>query len=1803
MKTKIKLLDLTLIGVLYAGGAATPGFAADAYSHSNTDELLEHLRQVSGSAPASSASASARPAPSASTYPRSTSQCTDDTCSSTEDLVEHLRERANPSGIAQVRAPATSASSVSHAPSTHALAKPSSLGKTPGRAALIVSQPVKAAAPRAVAQQAAIARKKSNVVVPRPPVDHTISAISPPVHSSVHKTSAPMAATAAAQVVPTNTPPAPHSPNPVAAVNSGVIVPRKASFRQVSGSSEVTSLKPDSHHPASRGNAPLPTAVAATRPAGPTPAPQAPAGVAVANNSVIVPRKPTSAQAAPSSASVVSPVASPSASAHAAVAHNAAVAAPVAADLHPSSTPAPQPNVPAGSSAAGDLAIVPRKPTTSQATAAVAQTSTSVQQHPVTHDVVATRITPAAIAPIVALPSTPLTPTKQNTQITAATSTVPLATTATTATTAPAAPAAPVPTAPAAAEQAATAPTAPTATAATTPAPAPQAPVTVATDSFIEQRKPAGANSAPNGTSAPASDAVINTPAAGYASTPADMASTGPNDSSPVPLAVAEVGAPKKNAIGLVHTGPGDIPDVIASEHPGNSAGNTNTNTISAKIANANCGDDGCTSPEGMLFQVSTRGEEHPVVPGNSPSELQANRRVDIAVPDSPAIPPQPGIAKINGRFSIDLPDGGVVWATEDPALSQPSLNVQAGSSVPFDNGRILKPVQFQGYTNYASFMRKIEVRIYRGDDDDLVTPLAVIHLPLAGVTKAEWNGTLPPGLNLRAGDTLKYVTRAYAADGNFDETVAQSLQLQTPKDYDRGAQQTRDQAQRALGESLSTDQAQSLKLQSTVFGQNALRVQNIRIYGSRVRIYGRDVPRTYSMKINGQDFPVDQQGKFVAEFLEPIGRHTYTVSVKPPEAPPVEKTLDVNVTGRYSFLVAMADATVSRKGSTDSVSSGVNTENSKDNFVTDGRLAFYSKTKFAGKYLLTAQADTTDRDVHDIFSGFFKADNSPQDVFRNLDPNLYYPTYGDDSTTYRDVDTQGRLYLRLDWDQNEALWGNFSTGFTDTEYAQYNRDLYGAALSWRSHDATVLGDAKTQVKAFGSQAQSVAGHNEFLGTGGSLYYMHQTDILPGSEVVTLEVRDRTTGRVMSSTTMSRGADYQIDNLQGRIILTRPLAQVTRSDITSITRDAPLDGYEQILLVDYEYTPIGLDTNDVTAGLQGKQWFGNHLAVGGTYVNEGRDSGDYTLEGADVTLQQGRGTYLKLEKSHSEAAVAPILYSDNGGFSFLQKNPINGPQSGDAESIEGRANLHELGLTQNDWTLGAWWRNVDSGFSAVSFDTGSQIREYGANFLGYVTKNFSLYGQYSYAENDGEVLKQNQLTAQWRFDEASQIGFELRQLSETNLDGSTANPLLAAVSYDFRYSPSLDLYTIGQYTLSDDHGAYQKNNLVTVGAKYLFANKSSVGAELSDGSRGYGALVNADYQLTTDHDLYSTYRFTTDTTAPDPLFNPDQQAGWTLGQRWRLSNQVNVYNESQFLKDPTENNASGLANTFGMDLYPAVGWKLGFTLQEGKLDATDGEVSRHAYSVSGGRTDERTDWVSKIEYRQDTGAEQRDQWATTNRLLYKINEDWRLAINANYANTTDDIDSTYGARLAEVNAGFAFRPHDSSRWAVFGRYTYLYNLASPGQVSGDAATNIDSQTANYSLDSNTDENYDQRTKVASLEGIYRLDDRWEVAAKAASRWGDYRTGRATGPWLDSRADFLSGQLRYHLIAKWDALVEYRWLGVLDGGDQKGFLAGIDREVGQNFKIGIGYNFSRFSDDLTQVKFDNKGWFLNMTGYY
>lgn len=1190
------------------------------------------------------------------------------------------------------------------------------------------------------------------------------------------------------------------------------------------------------------------------------------------------------------------------------------------------------------------------------------------------------------------------------------------------------------------------------------------------------------------------------------------------------------------------------------------------------------CDQAGCKDAQGTLVRIRTEGERVPRTLGDSPAALQDNRRVDMALPPQSSDGGQK-VARAVGRFAYDLPNGGMIWAIEDPAMVAPVLNAGAGSAAPVADGKLTEPVQFSVYTNYARFIDHLELSIYRGTDADLVSPLATLKPEVGNVIQAKWDGAVADRRPLRVGDELIYVLRAYDKQGHVDETKARTLSLLRPADYARNLTQLSSNLAGSADALLSGEAAQARLVQDTIFGNSQLRQQNIPLFGSRVRVLGQDIPEGQTLQINGQAYPVDLERKFVAEFLLPTGQHTLELALGDgADEPTVRYPLQIDVTGKYFYAVALADVTASDSEVGGNVTALALGDPNYDDFLVDGRLAFYMKAKAKNKFLFTAQADTGEKEIGDLFTGFL--DEDPQDVFRRLDPDMYYPVYGDDSTTYRDIDTMGRLYLRMDWGWNQLLWGNYDTGLTGTELSPYSRSLYGAALAWRSEGANAWGDPKSLWRVFGSETQTALGHTELLGTGGSVYYLKHTDLMPGSDKIVLETRDRTTGRAESRVTLTSGVDYEIDALQGRLILSRPLSQLSQLNQVSIIRDQPLSGYEQRLIADYEYVPSGFEADQTTVGVRGKQWFGDHVGVGLTYVDEQRSGDDYSLAGGDVTLQAGRGTYLKMEYAQTDASQAPVFYSDNGGLSFSQVNPALGAdREGDAFSVEARANFRELGWTARDWTVGGWWRELGAGYSNVQRDIGETLTEQGVEFSGQLTDTFRLGGRASEIEQGDVSLKQVQLLGDWDVTENDNLTGEVRSVRES-VAGNEADGLLAALQYTRRVIESLELYGVVQQTLDDDDGRYADNDAYTLGARYLFGDRSTIAAEHTWGDRGDGTSIDANYQVNDDYSVYGRYTWSTDTS--ERLFDNrgTDPAGITLGQRWRVNNQVNLYSESQQLK---EGNETGIAHTYGMDFALGRGWSTGFTLQNGELEAQSGTVKRNAASVSGSFRSADVDWSSRLEYRKDTGAEHREVWASVNRLMYRINEDWRIAARINYSDTDDQYDPAASARFTEANVGFAWRPHDTTRWALLGKYTYLYDLRSLGQ--DDSGT-------------------DQRSQVLSLEGAYQLDQHWEFVGKLAHRKGEARIDRGTGPWYDSTADFAAIQARYHLPFKWDALAEYRWLRTdVDDGTRTGWLLGVDRAINANFRVGVGYNFTDFSSDMTNLDYDHRGWFLNFVGTY
>ena len=164
--------------------------------------------------------------------------------------------------------------------------------------------------------------------------------------------------------------------------------------------------------------------------------------------------------------------------------------------------------------------------------------------------------------------------------------------------------------------------------------------------------------------------------------------------------------------------------------------------------------------------------------------------------------------------------------------------------------------------------------------------------------------------------------------------------------------------------------------------------------------------------------------------------------------------------------------------------------------------------------------------------------------------------------------------------------------------------------------------------------------------------------------------------------------------------------------------------------------------------------------------------------------------------------------------------------------------------------------------------------------------------------------------------------------------------------------------------------------------------------------------------------------------------------------------------------------------------------------------------------------------------------------------------------------------------------GYAYRPVAFDRLNLLLKYTYFYNLPSSDDSAASATT------------------YIQRSHIAAIDLMYDLTPRWTVGGKYAYRLGQIALDRDNPEYFDSSAQLFVARVDWHFLHRWDALVEARLLDLPEAQDQRsGALVALYRHFGNHIKAGAGYNFSDFSDDLTQLDYRHQGLFINVIGKF
>ncbi|MFL6257057.1 MAG: hypothetical protein ACJ74T_18780 [Pyrinomonadaceae bacterium] len=434
-----------------------------------------------------------------------------------------------------------------------------------------------------------------------------------------------------------------------------------------------------------------------------------------------------------------------------------------------------------------------------------------------------------------------------------------------------------------------------------------------------------------------------------------------------------------------------------------------------------------------------------------------------------------------------------------------------------------------------------------------------------------------------------------------------------------------------------------------------------------------------------------------------------------------------------------------------------------ESNASVRSRLAFFYRGQFLGSNLLTLAYDSN-RPINRT---------AGRDRLFQFDPlDRAYPLFGDSSTRFEDAQTNSKLYARLDHGRSYFLFGDFESENRNAGLASYTRKLTGVKV----HLENSKGD---YLSLTGARPDTAFARDVFPGGALGFARLSHAEILPGSETLVIEVRDRRNPEtILSRESLIRSVDYNLDAATGEVFFLRPIS----------TFDFSFNLVQ--VVATYEYAAEGMSQAVYTARAY-KNFEGLGLKVGLSLVDQRQgDFGSFVLGGVDAEKSLWHGGHLRAEWATSRGRAV------TGGNVFFG-NTLDDRHDGNAYRVE-----VEQPLAWRETTVRASFARADEGFLNPFGQTvtpGSQRAD--ASIDMRVSKTARAQFSFTDERNQTANVDNSRQTASLMW--TQQFGERLR----------------AQFSYDFRH-------------LKDEiSGRETDSNLVTVGAEYKATDKLQLSAK------------------------------------------------------------------------------------------------------------------------------------------------------------------------------------------------------------------------------------------------------------------------------------------------------------------------------------------------------------------------------------
>lgn len=735
-------------------------------------------------------------------------------------------------------------------------------------------------------------------------------------------------------------------------------------------------------------------------------------------------------------------------------------------------------------------------------------------------------------------------------------------------------------------------------------------------------------------------------------------------------------------------------------------------------------------------------------------------------------------------------------------------------------------------------------------------------------------------------------------------------------------------------------------------------------------------------------------------------------------------------------------------------------------------RTAFFLKGKVLGSSLLTLAYDS----------------DKPSDttLFRDIQPNDFYPVYGDSSARGFEAQSTGKLYVLLQHGTSYVLLGDYSTQ-TDhqaRQLTQYSRALNGVKGKWQQGAWTVEG--------YASRTSSSVTVQQFRANGTSgPFQLALNGVVNSQKVDILTMSRNQPSVVLKDTALAPFTDYEIEPYSGLLLLKSPVASV----------DEDLNP----LYIRVSYSIDNGGPKHTVGGVDARVELAPGWTAGVTAMRDADPANPQSLAGLYASARLGPHTVATAEVARS-------------------RTDTQGTGTGERFDIK-----HEGEALQAH----VWGVHTDAGFYNTSSTQSAGSAEYGAK-IGYRLNS------------DNRLVAEALRTAN-SVTGASQTGAEIRL--ETSLPGSArlevgvrhsqgngqalaTSALLPGVSSAANTASGTALSTtttLGTVTGETRYTtARVKLSAPVPGLKG--ADVYGVFEQAMDGSGAREAGIGANYALTEGSKIYVRHDFSNTLTGTFNLSPSVTQYSTVAGISSTLPGHTQLFNEYRVgsaIDGRMAENALGLGKQWKF------GSGIGLSASIQHIKPVSGVVADASSAVTAGMSyTGSASWKGSAQAQWQTSSTSRS-WLWSGATAHRLTADWTLLNRALYS---DLVNRSGGGqrRIVTLQSGAAWRPVESDVWNALGRIEYKRTVdttlgtgLNQDETAWTAATNINWQPAKdwiasgrYAARWVTDRasGLQSRSMTQLLGGrlMWNLNDRWDAGLQAYRMWGDGATSHAVG---------------------------------------------------------------------------------------